>query len=174
MRLSRERITLHDRLKSWFPVLISSPPSSSPTKTLRRIPPSRKIPHLSVMPSPRKTSEQVVRRPAAEVVTEMSELARQDRARMTAPTPPAPRPPGRFWICRRPPLPPPINPRPPASPERQRGVRVAAVSAQEADEREGWLLKLAEEEAGRPRTPSPPRRDDDHYDLARWNRNRWR
>ena len=128
------------------------------------------------MPSPRinegtkRGLEWVVRRPAAEVVAEMAALARQDRAKMTAPIPPTPRPPGRFWISRRPPLPPPINPCTPASPERRRSVRVAAVSANAHQEREALLLKEAEEAARRPRTPSPPRRDDDHYDLARWNR----
>ena len=112
----------------------------------------------SVMPSPNKNPERVVRRPAAEVVEEMAELARRDKARMWTPIPPAPRPPGRFWICQRPPLPPPINPIPPPSPERQQGVRVAAVSAHAHDEREAWLLKVAEEHARRPRTPSPRRR----------------
>ena len=132
------------------------------------------------MPSPkanvgaRRGPYQVVRRPAAEVVAEMAALAREDKAKMTTPVPPAPRPPARFWIARRPPLPPPINPYVPTSPERRQSVRVAAVSTREHQEREAWLLKEAEELVRRPRTPSPLRRDDDHYDLARWSRQRWR
>ena len=137
------------------------------------------------MSSPRKTRGaegpyQVVRRPKAEVLEEMATLARQDRARMTAPIAPAPRPPGRFWIDRRPPLRPPINPYIPASPERPRDVRVAAVRAQARREQEKASLEREEslraevyEHAARPRTPSPPRDAEDWYDLARWNRQRW-
>ena len=122
-----------------------------------------------------KGLERDARRPTAKVVEEMAALARQDKARMTTPIPPTPQPPGRFWVARRPPLPPrpPINPYAPASPERLRSVRVAAVSAREHQEREAFLLKEAEEAARRPRTPSPPRHDEDYYDLARWSRRRW-
>ena len=121
-----------------------------------------------------RVPDRVVRRPPAEVVAEMAALAREDRIKITTPIPPAPRPPARFWIDRRPPLPPPINPYVPTSPERRQSVRVAAMSTRAHQEREAWLLKEAEELLRRPRTPSPPRRDDDHYDLARWNRQRWR
>ena len=118
----------------------------------------------------------VVRRPSAEVVAEMAALARQDKARMTAPIPPTPRPPGKFWISRRPPLPPrpPINPVAPTSPEHLRSVRVAAVSARDHQEREAYLLEEADKLARRPRTPSPPRHEEDHYDLTRWSRQRWK
>ena len=124
--------------------------------------------------------EQVIRRPKAEVLEEMAALARQDRARMTAPIAPAPRPPGRFWIDRRPPQRPPINPFIPVSPERPLDAHVAAVRAQARKEeekasleREEELRAWAYEHAARPRTPSPPREAEDHYDLARWNRQRW-
>ena len=118
----------------------------------------------------------VVRRPSAEVVEEMAALARQDKAQMATPIPPMPRPPGRFWISQGPPLPrrPPINPVAPASPERTREIRVAAISGCGHDERETFLLEEAEWLARRPRTPTPPRRADDHYDLARWSRQRWK
>ena len=118
----------------------------------------------------------VVRRPNVEVVEERAALARQDRARMTAPIPPAPQTPGRFWFSRRPPLPhrAPINPVPPASPGRSRTVQIAAVSTRDHDEREAYLLEEAEKLARRPRTPTPPRSEDDHYDLAKWSRQRWR
>ena len=118
----------------------------------------------------------VVRRPSAEVVEEMAALAVRDKARMTAPIPPAPQIPGRFCYSQRPPLPhrQPINPVPPASPKHSREVRVAAVSTRDHDEREAFLLEEAEKLARRPRTPTPPRRADDHYDLARWSRQRWK
>ena len=118
----------------------------------------------------------VYRRPAAEVVEEMEVLARAERRRMTTPIPPAPRPPGRFWIERRPPLPPrhpPINPYSPPSPDRAEIARVAAMRARAHEESEAHLLAEATELAARPREPSPPRADDDFYDLARWSRRRW-
>ena len=124
--------------------------------------------------------DRVVRRPKAEILEEMAALARQDKARMTAPIAPAPRPPGRFWIDRRPPPRPPINPVIPDSPERPLDVRVAAVRAQAQQEerrasleREEWLRAWAYEHAARPRSPSPPRDAEDYYDLAKWNRQRW-
>ena len=115
----------------------------------------------------------VVRRPCAEIVEEMAALAVREKQRMTAPTPPTPQFPGRFQYSRRRarPLRRPINPVPPASPERV--FRVAAVTTRDHDEREKYLLEEAEELARRPRTPTPPRRADDHYDLARWSRQRW-
>ena len=123
----------------------------------------------------------VSRRPKAEVLEEMAALACEDRVKMSTPFPPAPRPPyGRFSITRRPPLPHqvPINPYAPPSPERpeDRRLRVeaAAMSVRAHEESEAWLLSLADENAARPRSPSPPRADDDHYDLAKWNRRRWR
>ena len=157
----------------WSPCSVNNSPLKTPT--------SVKSPRvLRIMSSPKKVRGveagvgPVARRPSSEVVREIAALARQDRQKMTTPVPPTPRPPGKFWITRRPPLPPPINPYVPTSPERRQSVRVAAVWTHAHQEREAWLLKEAEELARRPRTPSPPRRDDDHYDLARWNRQRWR
>ena len=125
--------------------------------------------------------EGVARRPAAEVEEEMGDLARRDRAAMTTPTPQAPRPPGQFFIARRPPLPSPpkpINPYIPDAPDAVRRVRAAAVSARARKENEDFLRPLLEEAASTaaaPREPSPPRSDDDVYDLARWSRrySRW-
>ena len=116
----------------------------------------------------------VVHRPCAEVVEEMAALAIEERKRMTAPTPPPPQFPGRFrYSQRRPrPLHRPINPAPPVSPER--ALRIAAVTTRAYEEREKYLLEEAEKSARRPRTPTPPREPDDHYNLAKWTRQRWR
>ena len=121
----------------------------------------------------------VARRPTAEVVEEMAALAAQDRVKLSTPIPPAPRPQGRFFITRRPPLPrqPPINPVAPPSPERAkdrlRRAEAAAISRRAHEEAEAYLLSLADKYAARPRRPSPPRDSEDHYDLAKWNRWRW-
>ena len=114
----------------------------------------------------------VARRQSVDVVREMAEIARHEKARMTAPVPPTPEFPGRFTYSQRRPLPhrKPINPVPPASPEQ---VRIAAVRQREHVAREAYLLEEAEQLARRPRTPTPPRRADDHYDLAKWSRHRW-
>ena len=112
----------------------------------------------------------VARRPSSEVVREMAALAEVEKARMTAPAPPTPQFPGRFvYSQRRPrPLHRPINPAPPV-------FRVAAFrDARDHDEREKFLLEAAEKMARRPRTPTPPRHPDDHYDLARWSVRRWK
>ena len=120
--------------------------------------------------------DSVARRPAAEVEKEMGDLARRDRSAMTTPVPQAPRPPGRFFIARRPPLPSPpkpINPYIPDAPDAVRRVRAAAVSARAQRENEDFLRPLFEEAASNaaaPREASPPRREDDVYDLARWSR----
>ena len=123
----------------------------------------------------------VIRRPAAEVLEEMADLARQDRKKISTPIPPAPRPQtGRFSIVRRPPLPrhQPINPYTPPSPERDEDrllrVEAAAMSARAHEEGERYLLSMADEIAARPRSPSPRRDEEDHYDLAKWNRKRWK
>ena len=123
----------------------------------------------------------VARRPAAEVEEEMGSLARRDRAVIATPIPPSPRPPGRFFIARRPPLPSPpkpINPYVPDAPDAVRHVRAAAVSARARKENEDFLrplLKEAASAAAAPRETSPPRSEDDVYDLARWGRrySRW-
>ena len=115
----------------------------------------------------------VARRPASEVMEEMAALAAIDRARMTAPMPPTPDYPGRFQYSQRRPIPlrRAINPAPPT-------VRVASVrearASRESEERERYLLDQAEKIARRPRTPTPPRRDDDPFDLARWSLRRWK
>ena len=120
----------------------------------------------------------VARRPAAEVVEEMAVLAREDRKAMTTPVPPEPRPPGRFYVTRRPPLPspPPINPHVPDTPDRARWKQAAAVSARARQEVAAYIRPLIEEAdaaAAAPRDPSPPRDAEDVYDLARWARRRW-
>ena len=115
----------------------------------------------------------VARRRSADVVAEMAEIAKVERARMVAQAAPTPTPtpsPGQY-SQRRPKklrkLRTPINPAPP--PEL---VRVAAVRAVEDVERERRILEEADRLIRRARTPTPPRRSDDHYDLARWSRQR--
>ena len=118
----------------------------------------------------------VARRPVAEVLDEMEGLAREERRRVTTPIPPAPRPPGRFYVVQRPPLPPrppPINPYVPESPDRATIVRAAAVRARAHQESEARILAEADAAAATPRERSPPRDADDFYDLARWSRRRW-
>ena len=116
----------------------------------------------------------VVRRPAKEVVEEMAAIAAQDRARMVAQATPAPTLTislGRFSQLR--PLRhrarKPINPVPPPSPEE---ARVAAIRRVEMEAAEAYLIEEGRRLANRPRTPTPPRRADDHYDLARWSSRR--
>ena len=115
----------------------------------------------------------VARRPKEEVVEEMAALAVGEKARMTAPVPSTPQIPGRFCYSRLPPLHHrrPINPVPPASPVR---VQIAAATSRGRDERDTYLMEEAEALRRRPRTPTPPRRSDDHYDLAKWSRQRWK
>ena len=118
----------------------------------------------------------VARRPKAEVLAEMEVLARQDRAKLSTPIPPALRPPGRFFITRRPPLPrrpPVLNPYIPPSLDRARIARAAAISARAYEESEAFLLADTDAAAAAPSELSPPRADDDFYDLARWSRRRW-
>ena len=97
---------------------------------------------------------------------EAAEAADNEKARMTAQAPPTPLYPGRYrdgQHRRR--LRPPINPVPPPSPEE---ARVAAVRWRQFREEEALLLEDARRWADRPRTPTPPRRKDDPYDLAKW------
>ena len=110
----------------------------------------------------------VVRRPTEEVVEEMAAIARHDRARMVAQASPTPTPtpcPGSY--SRRRPVRhrKPINPVPPPLPEE---ARVAAMRRREFEAGEAHLLEEAGRLVDRPRTPTPPRKPDDHYDLARW------
>ena len=113
----------------------------------------------------------VVRRPAKEVVEEMAAIAAQDRARMVAQASPAPTPTislGRFSQRRplRHRVRKPINPVPPPSPEE---ARVAAIRRVEMEAAEAYLLEEGSRLMNRPRTPTPPRKADDPYDLARWS-----
>ena len=112
----------------------------------------------------------VTRRPE-EVVAEMAEIARSDRARMVALASPAPTPIitlGRYsqrrpvrHRARRP-----INPVPPPSPEE---ARVAAIRRVEMEAAEAYLIEEGRRLVDRPRTPTPPRKADDPFDLARWS-----
>ena len=118
----------------------------------------------------------VARRPVEGVLDEMEVLAHEDRRRITTPIPPAPRPPGRFYVTRRPPLPPrppPINPYVPDSPDRAAIVRAAAVRVRAHQEAEAYLLAEADAAAAAPRKKTPPCDAEDFFDLARWNRRRW-
>ena len=139
---------------------------------------------MSAKKGPKAVVGTVVRRRNDEVVVEMAEIAkydrarmsaqaeeaaefaRRERARMTAQAPPTPLYPGRFREnqrrCR---LRQPINPVPPPSPEE---AQIAAIRRREIEEEEAHLLERVGRWANRPRTPTPPRKDDDHYDLARW------
>ena len=116
----------------------------------------------------------VARRAAEDVVEEMAALAIEERARMTAPVPPAPQIPGRFAYSHLRPLRlrKPLNPVPPTSPVR--GVQIAAMTSHTPDEREVYLLEKARALGRRPRSPTPPRASDDHYDLAKWSWRRWK
>ena len=137
------------------PVLILNPPS----------------PVDAVMSEKRKiVVGSIVRRSSSEVVEEMAALAVAEKERMTAPPPPKPIYLGRFMYSQRRPRPlrRAINPAPPA-------FQVAAVGAtRDRDAREDYLLQEAAELACRPRTPTPPREQDDYYDLARWSIRRWK
>ena len=123
------------------------------------------------------------RRPAADVEEEMGELARCDRVNIASPIPRPPRAPGRFFIVQRPPLPspPPINPYVPDVldvPDTVRRVQAAAMSARAREDIDQYLRPLLEEAAlaaAAPREDSPPRREDDVFDLAKWSRrySRW-
>ena len=109
----------------------------------------------------------VVRRRSEDVVKEMAKIANYERARMTAQASPAPPYPGRFEWSRLHPIRhrKPLNPVPPPSPEE---TQIAAVKRREFAEGEARILEKARRLANRPRTPTPPRKEDDHYDLARW------
>ena len=137
----------------------------------------RPIKHRLIM-STRENAEKVVvgtvaRRRCEDVVAEMAEIAESERARMFARAPPTPPYPGRFIYSQRRPVRhvKPINPAPPPDPEQ---VRVAAIRLREEAAGEAYLLEEASRLARRPRTPTPPRAEDDVYDLARWSRQRWR
>ena len=113
----------------------------------------------------------VVRRPTAEVMEEMAAIAKSNRKRIVAQASPTPTPvpcPGQY--SRRPPIRhrarKPINPVPPPSPEE---ARVAAIRRREWEAGEAHIVEEGRRLLDRPRTPTPPRRSDDPYDLAKWS-----
>ena len=121
-------------------------------------------------------------RPAAETDAILNDACRRDRAKIAAPIPrPASGTPHRFWVSQGPPLPAPPPRRAPINPapsDSERHVQAAAISARAREANERYLRPLLEEAASTaaaPREKSPPRKDDDHYDLARWSRrySRW-
>ena len=113
----------------------------------------------------------VERRQSADVVKEMAEIAKVDIARMVARAAPTPTPtpsPGRYSQRR------PIKHRKAINPvpaPKLEVVRVAAIKA--AAEEEAQFLEATDRLFRRPRAPTPPRRGDDYYDLAKWSRQRW-
>ena len=141
----------------------------------------RHLPATSAKKGPKAVVGTVVRRSNDEVVSEMAriavndrarmsaqaeeaaEFAKRERAQMSAQAPATPLYPGRFREERRHRQP--LNPLPPRTPEE---ARVAAIRRREVEEEEANLLERIGRWANRPRAPTPPRRDDDHYDLARW------
>ena len=141
---------------------------------------------MSAQWTPKPIVGTVVRRPSEEVVSEMARIARyekarmsaqaeeaarlakEEKARMTAQAPPTPLYPSRYRESQRPRrLRHHVDPAPPE----QEVVRVAAIRA--AAEEEALLIEATDRLVRRPRVPTPPRRGDDHYDLARWSRQRW-
>ena len=114
----------------------------------------------------------VERRQSADVVKEMAEIAKGDIARMVAHAAPTPTPtpsPGRYSQQRPVKHRKAINPAPAPKPE---VVRVAAIKA--AAEEEAHLIEATDRLFRRPRAPTPPRRSDDHFDLAKFSVQRWR
>ena len=115
----------------------------------------------------------VARRRSADVVEEMAEIAKGERARMVAQAAPTPTPtptPGRYSQRRPVKLRKPINPVPPPSPEQ---LRVAAVRRRKHDEEEERFLDEVQRMVGRPRTPTPPRAGEDPYGFAQWAQRRY-
>ena len=127
-------------------------------------------PTMSTRDEKRVVAVTVVKRRPEEVVAEMAEIAKEDRARMVAQASPTPTPTlclGRFSQRRpiRHRAHKPINPVPPPSPEE---ARVAAIRRRESEAAEAHLLEEGRRLIDRPRMPTPPRRPDDPYDLAKW------
>ena len=128
--------------------------------------------------SARKVNEKVVvgtvvRRRCEEVVAEMAEIAKYDKARMVAVATPTPTPtPGLGQYSRDRPIKHrrPINPVPPPSPEQ---LQVAAVKRREHAEEERRFLDNEERIFGRPRAPTPPRAGEDPYGFAKWAARRY-
>ena len=115
----------------------------------------------------------VARRRSADVVAEMAEIAKIERARLVAQAAPTPTPtptPGRYSQRRPVKLRKPVNPVPSPSPEQR---RVAAVRRRKHDEEEKFFLDDAQRRIGRPRTPTPPRAGEDPYGFAQWAQRRY-
>ena len=116
----------------------------------------------------------VVRRRPEEVVREMAEIAKCDRARMAAQAEQAlPRTlhlRETRWSGRRPIKWRQINPVPPPSPEER---QIAAVRQRERAEEEKQFLENEARIFGRPRTPTPPRKGEDPYGFAKWAQRRY-
>ena len=115
----------------------------------------------------------VARRQSADVVAEMAEIAKVERARIVAQAAPTPTPtptPGTYSQRRPARLRKPINPVP--SPSREQR-QVAAVRQRHHDEEEKRFIKEAQRRVGRPRTPTPPRAGDDPYNFAQWATRRY-
>ena len=129
---------------------------------------------MSTREGKRVVADTVVRRQPEEVVAEMAEIAKEEKARMTAQAAQALQTPRRLekvaWSRLRPVrLSPPINPAPTPPPEQ---LRVAAVRRREYDEEERRFIDGLEKRVGRPRTPTPPRSGEDPYGLAKWAQRR--
>ena len=115
-------------------------------------------------------------RPASDQEEDFAAACRDDRRKLSTPIP---RPKSgtlhRFWVEQGPKLPtPPPRREPinPAIPNGERLVRAAAISARAREETEAYLRPLLEEAAlaaAAPRGISPPREEDDLFDLARWS-----
>ena len=115
----------------------------------------------------------IARRQSADVVAEMAEIAKVERARMVAQAAPTPTPtptPGNYSQRRPVKFRKQINPVPPPSPEQR---RVAAVRRRKHDEEEKRFIDDAQRRVGRPRTPTPPRAGEDPYGFAQWAQRRY-
>ena len=115
----------------------------------------------------------VARRQSADVVAEMAEIAKEERARMVAQAAPIPTPtptPGSYSRRRPVKLRRRIDAVPSPSAEQR---QVAAVRQREYDEEEKRFLDEAQRRVGRPRTPTPPRAGEDPYNFAQWAQRRY-
>ena len=115
----------------------------------------------------------IARRQSADVVAEMAEIAKVERARMVAQAAPTPTPtptPGRYSQRRPMKLRKQLNPVPSPSQEQR---QVAAVRQRKYDEEEKRFIEDAQRRVGRPRTPTPPRAGEDPYNFAQWAQRRY-
>ena len=131
---------------------------------------AQRHPAMSTRKGNRVVADTVVRRRPEEVVAEMAEIAKEEKARMAAQAAQALQMPPCLekvkWSRLRPiRLIKPINPIPPPSPEE---VVVAAVKRREFEAEEAQAIEGARRLFNSPRSPTPPRGNDDPYDLARW------